>query len=126
MIRPDFGFFIAEVLVDGNNIGQVDTYTFANVDSDHTISVSVKGYDVEEHNTTKIKVYPNPAKEKIFVEGDGLSLVNLYDLLGNCLRSMNGETNNEMSLSGITKGVYVLMIETKDNRIRYQKLIVAN
>ena len=124
-IRPDFGFFIAEVLVDGNNIGQVDTYTFANVDSDHTISVSVKGYDVEEHNTNKIKVYPNPAKEKIFVEGDGLSLVSLYDLLGNCLRSMNGETNNEMSLAGITKGVYVLMIETKDNRIRYQKLIVA-
>ena len=124
-IRPDFGFFISEVLVDGNNIGQVDTYTFANVDSDHTISVSVKGYDVEEHNTTKIKVYPNPAKEKIFVEGDGLSLVSLYDLLGNCLRSMNGENNNEMSLAGITKGVYVLMIETKDNRIRYQKLIVA-
>ena len=124
-IRPDFGFFISEVLVDGNNIGQVDTYTFANVDSDHTISVSVKGYDVEEHNTTKIKVYPNPAKEKIFVEGDGLSLVSLYDLLGNCLSSMNGENNNEMSLAGITKGVYVLMIETKDNRIRYQKLIVA-
>ena len=124
-IKPDFGFRIMSVLVDNNNIGQVDTYTFANVNNNHTISVSFNGWDIEENNTTEIKVYPNPAKEKVFVEGDDLAVVSLYDLLGNCMRRTDCETSHEMSLSGVISGAYILMIKTNDGHIRYQKLMVT-
>ncbi|BBB32873.1 hypothetical protein TTHT_1360 [Thermotomaculum hydrothermale] len=36
-ITPDEGYFILDVLVDGEPVGRVDTYTFENVDANHTI-----------------------------------------------------------------------------------------
>lgn len=36
-IIPDDGFLIAEVLVDGNNVGAVSNFTFSNVIANHTI-----------------------------------------------------------------------------------------
>ena len=124
-IKPDFGFRITAVTVDGNNIGRDDTYTFNDVDRNHTIFVSFNGWDVEEYNATKAQVYPNPAKDRVFVDGDGLAVVSLCDLLGNCLRSMDGDISHEMNLSGLSEGLYVLMIKTKDGHIGYQKLVIT-
>ena len=36
-ITPDPSFYVASVLVDGNSVGQVTTFTFNNVTSNHTI-----------------------------------------------------------------------------------------
>jgi uncharacterized repeat protein (TIGR02543 family) len=38
MIKPDTGYHVANVLVDGVTVGAVSTYTFTNVVTDHTIS----------------------------------------------------------------------------------------
>ncbi len=38
-IIPDSGYKIADVLIDGNSIGPIASYTFTNVTSDHTIEV---------------------------------------------------------------------------------------
>lgn len=40
MIHADPGFHIADVLVDGVSVGAVGSYTFTNVQADHTISAS--------------------------------------------------------------------------------------
>lgn len=37
-ITPDAGFRIADVLADGQSVGTVNSYTFTNVTSDHTIT----------------------------------------------------------------------------------------
>jgi len=39
-ITPDCGYEIVDVLVNGNSIGAVDSYTFENVQADQTISVT--------------------------------------------------------------------------------------
>ena len=39
-ITPDEGFKVADVLVDGQSVGAVETYTFEDVRADHTIAVS--------------------------------------------------------------------------------------
>ena len=41
-ITPDVGYQIEDVVVDGKSVGPVSTYTFFNINSDHTISVSFK------------------------------------------------------------------------------------
>ena len=41
-ITPDEGYEIADVLVDGESVGAVDSYTFKNVKEKHTISVSFR------------------------------------------------------------------------------------
>ncbi|MCX6087760.1 MAG: stalk domain-containing protein [Caldiserica bacterium] len=38
-ITPDTGYHIKDVKVDGNSVGAVTSYTFTNINSDHTISV---------------------------------------------------------------------------------------
>ena len=37
-IRPDRGYHVADVLVDGKSVGAVSRYTFDNVTENHTIS----------------------------------------------------------------------------------------
>ncbi|MEW5765846.1 MAG: hypothetical protein AB1824_12815, partial [Acidobacteriota bacterium] len=37
---PDSGFHVADVLVDGVSVGPVASYTFTNVQADHTIAAS--------------------------------------------------------------------------------------
>ncbi|MBU2540211.1 hypothetical protein KJ786_03560 [Patescibacteria group bacterium] len=39
-ISPDTGYHVEDVLVDGVSVGTVTSYTFNNIDADHTISVS--------------------------------------------------------------------------------------
>ena len=39
-ITPNSGFAVSRVVVDGNSTGQVTTFTFTNVLSDHTIEAS--------------------------------------------------------------------------------------
>lgn len=40
MMSPDAGYHVEDVLVDGVSVGAVGSYTFTNVQADHTISVS--------------------------------------------------------------------------------------
>jgi ABC-type transporter MlaC component len=39
-ITPNFGYHVADVLVDGSSVGAVTSYEFSNVTADHTISAS--------------------------------------------------------------------------------------
>ncbi|MEW6757664.1 MAG: hypothetical protein AB1347_05540, partial [Acidobacteriota bacterium] len=39
-ITPDTGFHVADVLVDGSSVGAAASYTFTNVQADHTIAAS--------------------------------------------------------------------------------------
>ena len=41
-ITPESGYSISTVVVDGKNVGAVDTYTFPNVTANHTISATFK------------------------------------------------------------------------------------
>ncbi|MCH8170308.1 MAG: T9SS type A sorting domain-containing protein [Bacteroidetes bacterium] len=41
-ITPNTGYLVADVLVDGNSVGAVTSYTFTNVLTDHTISATFK------------------------------------------------------------------------------------
>ena len=124
IMAPDLGGSILKVMVDGIDIGPVDSYTFTNVTRNHTIYVSFSGMGIEETQNLNVNIYPNPAKDKVYVEGDGIESVALFDLLGNCLRNMDFNTSKILNVSGLSKGIYVLMLTTQDGRIGYQKLVL--
>ena len=65
-------------------------------------------------------VYPNPASEMIYIEGNNLDQITgiiLIGLKGNKIISRKdialNPDHNGISLSGITNGVYILRIETE-------------
>ena len=124
IMTPDSGGSILKVMVDGTDMGPVDSYTFTNINRNHTIYVSFSGMGIQEAQSLEVNIYPNPAKDKVYVDGEGIESVALFDLLGNCLLNMDFNTSKILNVSGLSKGIYVLMLTTQDGRIGYQKLVL--
>ena len=125
-MTPNFGARIVKVLVDGIDIGAVEEYTFSNVNRDHTIYVSFSGMGVEEAEVLNVNVYPNPAKDMVYVVGEGIEAVALYDMLGNCLCNMDYNYSKNLNVFGLSQGTYILRLTTQDGRVGYKKLIVTD
>ena len=75
-----------------------------------------------EENSLQINVYPNPAKDRVVIEGNEAAEVNVYNALGQVVKTVRG--TNEIDLSGLVNGVYMLRIRDKEGRIFLEKVMV--
>lgn len=67
-------------------------------------------YGVEEDGVTSLSVYPNPAKDFLYIEGADGETVAIYDVFGRLIKQ---ETYNAgLNISGLEKGVYAVKIKT--------------
>ncbi len=70
-------------------------------------------------NSQKVKVYPNPVKDilNIAFEKDGNYAYSLYSLTGQTVKSGEFDRKtNQLTVSGLPKGVYVLKITDKSGK----------
>ena len=76
-------------------------------------------FDIDDNLTLPIKVFPNPAHDKVFIEAEGITSVRLYDLLGQCLIKKESDHSDmmEISLSNLTSSVYTIEILTEQGRV---------
>lgn len=66
-------------------------------------------YDaVEENKDSGIFIFPNPAKEKVTIEGIEATEVEVYNALGQRVRTVR--STNEINVSGLPEGVYLLFV----------------
>lgn len=90
---------------------------------DITLSYNV---GIQNHETVKMRVYPNPATDILYVEPavEGWYRCQLTDLLGRVVASV-GRTagRTELNVSGLAPGVYMLRVESDGNMIT-KKVIV--
>lgn len=64
---------------------------------------------------TKLRVYPNPVQDIIWVKGINKSLnYKIYSINGNCLRT--GTTVSSINIEELNKGIYLLELETSSIR----------
>ena len=75
-----------------------------------------------EENALQIYVYPNPASETVRIEGIEPTEVRIYNALGQVVKTVRG--TNEIDLSGLVEGVYLLRIRDKEGRIFLEKVMV--
>lgn len=68
----------------------------------------------------KVLVYPNPTVDVVHIDSKNMKSVALYDMNGKKLLESN---TNEVNVSKLPKGVYVLKIVTADNSIVSSKII---
>ncbi|MBN2541297.1 DUF1565 domain-containing protein, partial [bacterium] len=73
-IIPDQCYEIADILVDGTIVGPIETYTFSDIDQNHTIQVSFvlnsKVYNIEtgiHYNTIQMAIYAARSGDTILV-----------------------------------------------------------
>ena len=56
----------------------------------------------------KALAYPNPAKEKVRIEGIEVAEVQVYNALGQLVKTVRN--SNEISVAGLVEGVYLVRI----------------
>jgi heat shock protein HslJ len=64
-----------------------------------------------------LKVYPNPSKDKLFINGitiDATTSYTIYNLLGNIVNSKNILKENSLKVDFLKAGIYFLKITQKD------------
>ncbi|MFC0343624.1 T9SS type A sorting domain-containing protein [Epilithonimonas hispanica] len=68
----------------------------------------------------KVLVYPNPVVDVVHVDDKNLKSIALYSMEG---KKLVETQSNELNVSKLPKGVYVLRIVTSDNNIVSKKII---
>lgn len=117
------GYEIESVLVDNENIGKPDTYTFSNVTDNHTLMVifKLKSLGTNEAKNKNITVYPNPTADYIYVSGNKkIASLELYNSNGQKVLKAN---ESKMDLAHLTAGVYILKIITENGEVSSSKII---
>ena len=100
--------------VDGELVWQNPIYNTCLIDNYGGIQDNTVGFSVQ--------VYPNPAKDKVVIEGIEASEVQVYNALGQMVKTVL--RTNEIDLSGLVEGVYMLRIRDKGGRIFLEKVMV--
>lgn len=101
-----------------DNSGNTNTCTFNVVVSTST--------SLESHPFGNIKLYPNPAKDYVFIKGlTGYArvLLNIYSANGNMIYSTNTSGNLKVDVSEFESGIYFIQIN-HPNLVETLKLII--
>lgn len=85
-------------------------------------SVGINAADKSE-----VRVYPNPAKDFVYVEGVGIEKVTLVNMLGNEVATLDkiGENRIAVPLDGCAKGIYILHTQFRNGTSAYNKIVVG-
>lgn len=78
-----------------------------------------------ETNKNYLTVYPNPASEYIKIQAEKNVDLKFYDASGKLvLEKTNVSPDTTVSVSGLTKGIYIVSIKEKDSAPKTKKLII--
>ena len=100
--------------VDGELVWQNPIYNTCLIDNYDGIQDNTVGFSVQ--------VYPNPAKDKVVIEGIEASEVQVYNALGQMVKTVL--RTNEIDLSGLVEGVYLLRITGAEGKVYTNKITI--
>lgn len=73
-------------------------------------------------NNTPFTVFPNPTKEKVTIDGVEAAEMQVFNTLGQLVKTVKG--TNEINVSDIAEGVYLLRVSTINSEIYQTRLVV--
>jgi hypothetical protein len=79
----------------------------------------------DENSYREVRIFPNPATDKIMIRGDlgSMHLISIYDLTGRVIPEKFHFENNEIDVSFLRKGIYLMMMESDKGRV-IEKLVI--
>ena len=78
---------------------------------------------MSETQDSELFIYPNPAKEKVTIEGIEATEVEVYNALGRLVKTMQG--TNEISVAELPQGVYLVRIADAEGKVLTAKVAVS-
>lgn len=123
-ITANNGYLIEDVLVDNVSQGAISSYTFTNVQANHTIFASFAAGIDENILQNTIFIYPNPANDILNVKTtQRFEKVEITSLLGQLIYSQAiTEDNFQINIADLTSGVYFIRL-TGDNGMITKKFV---
>lgn len=77
---------------------------------------------VEENESNALaSLRPNPTNGTVFIEGVEAAEVQVYDVLGQCVKTV--PNTNEINLEGLPQGVYLLRVTLEDGKVFSDKVV---
>ncbi|WP_082179627.1 T9SS type A sorting domain-containing protein [Anaerophaga thermohalophila] len=64
-----------------------------------------------EQDKSNIEIYPNPAKNRIFILGDAIITCNIYDMKSTLMKSISNPSG-KIDISDLPSGLYIFKIKT--------------
>ena len=112
--------FVATVDQVNNNV----SYTFTDAVSFKAVTASASGATLTVEDILQpqsdISVYPNPTANRIFIQGENFLQAELFDLRGRKIKATN---QNQLDLSDLGSGSFILKVRTDNNKTKSFKII---
>ena len=91
-----------------------------------SILLNATPFGVGEDHGDGVEVRPNPAKDEVVVTGKGIQRVEIHNLLGQRVASVEGHSAESLaiSLEGLPQGVYLVSVLLADGKRCEKKLVV--
>ena len=103
------------VLID--ELGQFTTEKYS------VLSV-VQGESVEEMTTPLYNIYPNPVKDVLTIKGKNMSLIKIYNSLGQIVKTLEcNEDIVEINFENLHDGIYFINIVDVDGSMKVEKVM---
>ena len=107
IVRPSESGFRCKLWVTIPGQGLLSARIDKDCDVSFSLDIFAEWFDVEENRDIKISVFPNPANGKLLIEGIEPAEVQVYNALGQLVKTTNG---NEIDISNLPNGLYLLEI----------------
>lgn len=92
----------------------------------HTFAVKKRPDAVSENTASSFNIYPNPANSKLFVDGENISIVEVYNSLGQNVLAVEGSENTSVNVASFENGVYMVRVITNDGDVTTKKVTIAH
>jgi hypothetical protein len=95
-------------IIDANNISATQPFTINN---------NIPGGMIENAQLN-VKLYPNPARQQLWIEAEQISLVEIYHISGQLVlqQQLNNETKVELNIAELPSGSYWVRIVNQQNQ----------
>jgi len=107
-----------------NETNNTVSYTFTDAVSFKAVTASAAGatLTIEDLSsaTSSIYVYPNPTANRIYIQAENVTKAALFDLMGRRVKTTN---QDQIDLSNISSGSYILQVTTQNNTTQSFKII---
>jgi hypothetical protein len=79
---------------------------------------------VEDSPIANVEVFPNPATDHLMINCEGRFEYKLFDISGNLVLSNSAVGQNQLSVSGLESGVYILSVLADNGTGKVQKVMI--
>lgn len=84
------------------------------------------GDGLNEMEAMGFNVYPNPANNKLYVDGEGVGAVEVYNSLGQKVITVEGKENTVVDVTSFENGIYVVRVITNEGAVSTKKVTIAH